>query len=888
MPGTMVASAVASQPLEPTELPHQRPSSSASCASSSSASLKQQQGPSEDGEGEIIIAHIHDPTSENDLLVKKFLKGKLLGKGGFAKCYWATCLETQAHYALKIVVKASLHKSKARHRQLQTEIRIHRTLNHRHIVKFHHFFEDKQHAYILLELCHNHSMSDLLRKRKRLTEGEVQYYLLQLLDALTHLHAKGIIHRDLKLGNLFLDKHMRIKVGDLGLAAKLLSHSDRKKTMCGTPNYIAPEILESTTGHSFQVDIWSLGVIAYTLLVGRPPYECKDVKSTYQRILANRYTFPETVSVSEPAKELIRSMLQSKPEHRPSLEALGSMPFLAQVKDVVPSSLPSSCLLAPPPDGTDWLRLARLGCLSSSPSTSSSSSSRKHTAAKSSSSTETSAAAAAAVRQTSLSSSAAARRGGGRSRAPIILYHDPEEEGEDWNGEGEKENQPPLNTAATKPPPSSSSSSLKHKAPLPPTRRALASRNVNVLYSTSTRTTATAAVTAAAATATAAVAASLKKKQLSYSSSSTPAYAAGCGSSSSSSSSSSRVASLNTAPAAQRRREHHSTTPAAAPAGCTPTASRRITTKRQATGSEDALEVLQDTLARGLNDRSKLKYCPLPPFESRPQVWVNSYVDYTSKYGLGFLHNDGSAGAYFNDSTKLVVDAQGLRARYIERSSSSSSSGGSPPPPRLERHFLLEIYPPELYKKVSLVKHFRSYLLEQRERSASSKVKVSPSPPSLPPSSRRCKSTTLKGGKKGGREEGAGGEEEEAGEEERKELVYVRRWLQTKHAVMFRLSSGVIQFLFQDRTELLLSNEGRLITYANANGEREMHSISSLARLEAREGGIEEGVEVSEEEQQSARHLMKRLRYANEVLKKVLDRRQVQGGREGEREGGRV
>lgn len=205
MPGTMVASAVASQPLEPTELPHQRPSSSASCASSSSASLKQQQvcelprllpscppifnhcmfavcitvevtpphlipsttcidlffystchefqralpstllstpsslppslplclppslppslpqGPSEDGEGEIIIAHIHDPTSENDLLVKKFLKGKLLGKGGFAKCYWATCLETQAHYALKIVVKASLHKSKARHRVSRRE-----------------------------------------------------------------------------------------------------------------------------------------------------------------------------------------------------------------------------------------------------------------------------------------------------------------------------------------------------------------------------------------------------------------------------------------------------------------------------------------------------------------------------------------------------------------------------------------------------------------------------------------------------------------------------------------------------------------------------------------------------------------------------------------------
>ncbi|EWM22555.1 protein kinase domain protein, partial [Nannochloropsis gaditana] len=345
MPAAMVASAAPPAASSSRGI-HFAPLPSTTSSSSSQSDLKPKDActhPSapEEGEGEIIVAHIQDPSSEDGMVTKRFLKGKLLGKGGFAKCYGATCLETRTEYALKIVVKASLAKSKARHKQLQTEIRIHRTLDHEHIVKFHHFFEDKHHAYILLELCHNHSMSDLIRRRKRLTEGEVQYYLLQLLEALRHLHAKGVIHRDLKLGNLFLDKHMRIKVGDLGLAAKLLSRADRKKTMCGTPNYIAPEILECSTGHSFQVDIWSLGVIAYTLLIGRPPFECKDVKSTYQRILANRYNFPDAIPISDAAKDLIRSMLQSQPENRPSLEALGRMTFLAQV----PSSFPLPTLL---------------------------------------------------------------------------------------------------------------------------------------------------------------------------------------------------------------------------------------------------------------------------------------------------------------------------------------------------------------------------------------------------------------------------------------------------------------------------------------------------------------------------------------------------------------
>jgi serine/threonine protein kinase len=107
---------------------------------------------------------------------------------------------------------------------------------------------------------------DMVKKRRFLTEPEVRFYTIQTAGAIKYMHAKGIIHRDLKMGNIFLDKDMNIKVGDFGLAALLMSGKDmsacRRTTLCGTPNYIAPEILEkSKKGHDHAVDIWSLGII---------------------------------------------------------------------------------------------------------------------------------------------------------------------------------------------------------------------------------------------------------------------------------------------------------------------------------------------------------------------------------------------------------------------------------------------------------------------------------------------------------------------------------------------------------------------------------------------------------------------------------------------------
>jgi polo-like kinase 1 len=133
--------------------------------------------------------------------------------------------------------------------------------------------------------------------------------MLQVLDGLEYLHSQKIIHRDLKLGNLFLNENMCVKIGDFGLATKIDFYGEKKKTICGTPNYIAPEIIESK-GHSYEVDVWSFGVIMYTLVYGRPPFESKDVKDTYKKIKDCSFSFPENVYSSNNLKVLVSSILQ--------------------------------------------------------------------------------------------------------------------------------------------------------------------------------------------------------------------------------------------------------------------------------------------------------------------------------------------------------------------------------------------------------------------------------------------------------------------------------------------------------------------------------------------------------------------------------------------------
>ncbi|KAM4594486.1 serine/threonine-protein kinase PLK1 [Fundulus diaphanus] len=273
---------------------------------------------------------------------KSYTRGRFLGKGGFAKCYEITDVETKQVFAGKIVPKALILKQHQREK-MTSEIAIHKSLNHANIVGFHGFFEDDDFVFVVLEICRRRSLLELHKRRKAVTEPEARYYMSHLLNGVQYLHNNKVIHRDLKLGNIFLNDDMEVKIGDFGLATKIQFDGERKKTLCGTPNYIAPEVL-CKKGHSYEVDVWSLGCILYTLLVGKPPFETSCLKETYSRIKKNNYVIPW--HINPVAASLIKRMLNADPTQRPTVAQLQEDEFFTS--GYIPLRLPTTCLTVAP------------------------------------------------------------------------------------------------------------------------------------------------------------------------------------------------------------------------------------------------------------------------------------------------------------------------------------------------------------------------------------------------------------------------------------------------------------------------------------------------------------------------------------------------------------
>lgn len=186
----------------------------------------------------------------------------------------------------------------------------------------------------------------MLKKRKYLTLPEIRRFVIQICGAVKYLHHRHIVHRDLKTGNLFLDENMNVKVGDFGLAALLVTEKEmevkRRTTMCGTPNYLAPEILEKGKGHDEKVDLWAIGVIAYTLAVGKAPFHASTKEEIYKKLRSGTYTWPElsaTTNQSADLRDLVASLLVPE-EQRPPPDQIVSQNFfkIAFVPAIIPSS----------------------------------------------------------------------------------------------------------------------------------------------------------------------------------------------------------------------------------------------------------------------------------------------------------------------------------------------------------------------------------------------------------------------------------------------------------------------------------------------------------------------------------------------------------------------
>ncbi|XP_034015870.1 serine/threonine-protein kinase PLK4 [Thalassophryne amazonica] len=249
----------------------------------------------------------------------------LLGKGSFACVYRAKSVKTGVDVAIKTIDKKAMHKAGMVQR-VTNEVEIHCRLKHPSILELYNYFEDSNYVYLVLEMCHNGEMSRYLKERKMsFSEDEARHFMHQIVKGMLYLHTHGIMHRDLTLSNLLLTNNMNIKIADFGLATQLKLPNEKHFTMCGTPNYISPEVA-TRSAHGLESDVWSLGCMFYAFLMGRPPFDTATVKHTLTKVVLGEYEVPNHVSLA--AQDLIHQMLQKDPTHRPSLSALLDHPFM--------------------------------------------------------------------------------------------------------------------------------------------------------------------------------------------------------------------------------------------------------------------------------------------------------------------------------------------------------------------------------------------------------------------------------------------------------------------------------------------------------------------------------------------------------------------------------
>jgi polo-like kinase 1 len=286
-----------------------------------------------------------------------YRKDAFLGSGGFGDAYECTALDTNESYAIK-ELSDSTHASPRLQQGIKSEMDIHASLKHDNVCQYVRSFTDGPNKYMVMELCSNNTLADFAKRRGGLSIPEIQFYMRQLINAVSYLHDNSVIHRDLKPENLFLDDKLNLKVGDFGLATRLNNPFAMMTEQCGTRLYLAPEVIGNRP-YSFPVDIWSMGVILYKLLLDRHPFAATSNESTEWKILTNDYSFPNDLWISWSAKELIGSMLHPDPDKRPSLNEISRHPFFRSgMGGMIPKFIPLSALDESPkwePDSSGFL-----------------------------------------------------------------------------------------------------------------------------------------------------------------------------------------------------------------------------------------------------------------------------------------------------------------------------------------------------------------------------------------------------------------------------------------------------------------------------------------------------------------------------------------------------
>ncbi|XP_023650444.1 serine/threonine-protein kinase MARK2 isoform X11 [Paramormyrops kingsleyae] len=240
---------------------------------------------------------------------------KTIGKGNFAKVKLARHVLTGKEVAVKIIDKTQLNSSSLQ--KLFREVRIMKMLNHPNIVKLFEVIETEKTLYLVMEYASGGEVFDYLVAHGRMKEKEARAKFRQIVSAVQYCHQKCIVHRDLKAENLLLDSDMNIKIADFGFSNEF-TLGNKLDTFCGSPPYAAPELFQGKKYDGPEVDVWSLGVILYTLVSGSLPFDGQNLKELRERVLRGKYRIPFYMSTD--CENLLKKFLILNPTKRGSLE----------------------------------------------------------------------------------------------------------------------------------------------------------------------------------------------------------------------------------------------------------------------------------------------------------------------------------------------------------------------------------------------------------------------------------------------------------------------------------------------------------------------------------------------------------------------------------------
>jgi len=249
--------------------------------------------------------------------IGRYELGKTLGKGTFSKVKYGINTDDNHPYAIKIVDKSQLAKEHMEE-QLKREIAIMKHLNHDHIVQMKEVLQTAKHIYIVLELVTGGELFDRIVAAKRFDENTGRKYFQQLINAIYYCHMQGIAHRDLKPENLLLDSQDRLKVSDFGLSNLQRSSAEVLQTVCGTPNYVAPEVIKEKGYNGFKADVWSCGIILFVMLAGYLPFDDPNMNALFNKIERGEYRMAKYFS--DDVKDLINMLLVVNPDKRGTLD----------------------------------------------------------------------------------------------------------------------------------------------------------------------------------------------------------------------------------------------------------------------------------------------------------------------------------------------------------------------------------------------------------------------------------------------------------------------------------------------------------------------------------------------------------------------------------------